>query len=203
MVEPARPWRITGSYFESCNCTTACPCVFGSPPTRGYCRSLQAWHVEQGYLSDTDLSGLTVVQALIVDGNFWAGDIDVLMYVDVDADERQREVLEGIFTGAFGGPYKFPGRLIREVLKLSYVPVEFEISGHRRAFRIPSVMEFSIAGLDCHNPDGSPPTVRGSMHFVDPLYVAKAESSWFRDEGQQWDHGGLSAFYGSFELWGP
>ncbi|MHA6645712.1 DUF1326 domain-containing protein, partial [Mesorhizobium sp. A623] len=30
-------WKLSGSYFETCNCETACPCVFLSPPTEGDC----------------------------------------------------------------------------------------------------------------------------------------------------------------------
>ena len=30
-------WKMEGSYFESCNCEAACPCVFLSKPTDGEC----------------------------------------------------------------------------------------------------------------------------------------------------------------------
>jgi hypothetical protein len=28
-------WKVSGSYFETCNCEAACPCIFLSPPTSG------------------------------------------------------------------------------------------------------------------------------------------------------------------------
>jgi hypothetical protein len=33
-------WGLSGTYFESCNCDTACPCVFLSEPTEGDCTVL-------------------------------------------------------------------------------------------------------------------------------------------------------------------
>ena len=33
-------WRLTGSYFETCNCEAACPCNFLGPPTDGHCTVL-------------------------------------------------------------------------------------------------------------------------------------------------------------------
>ena len=36
-------WSIKGTYFESCNCEVACPCLFLSAPTEGYCTALVGW----------------------------------------------------------------------------------------------------------------------------------------------------------------
>ena len=47
MSEPASAtWSIAGEYFENCNCTVACPCIFSanapftSQPTEGACEVL-------------------------------------------------------------------------------------------------------------------------------------------------------------------
>lgn len=196
-------WRIRGDYFESCNCDTACPCVWQSAPTRGYCHSLQAYRVTEGYYGDVDLSGLSAVQVLMIGGHFWKDRMELILYIDEKASPAQREALEAIFSGRAGGPYKFPGRLVQKVQKVAYVPMEFEIRPQERRFRIPEIMDFTIRALDCRNPDGRAPEIRGSMHFVDPVYVAKAVSSWFRDGDYNWDHTGLSGFYGTFNLEGP
>src|SRR5438132_5468005 len=62
---PSMPtsWKVAGSYFESCNCEVACPCVFMSPPTSGECTVLVAWHIEQGRFGEVDLDGLNAVLA--------------------------------------------------------------------------------------------------------------------------------------------
>lgn len=31
-------WNLQGDYFETCNCVTACPCVWLQPPTEGNCK---------------------------------------------------------------------------------------------------------------------------------------------------------------------
>jgi len=33
-------WSIKGTYFESCNCDSACPCIFLSKPTEDICQGL-------------------------------------------------------------------------------------------------------------------------------------------------------------------
>ncbi|MGA3301834.1 MAG: DUF1326 domain-containing protein [Methylovirgula sp.] len=53
-------WKLTGTYFETCNCDAACPCVFGSMPTEGVCHAIVAWHIKHGTFSDVVLDGLNV-----------------------------------------------------------------------------------------------------------------------------------------------
>jgi hypothetical protein len=38
----AESWKVRGTYFETCNCAVACPCVFLSAPTDGECTVLIA-----------------------------------------------------------------------------------------------------------------------------------------------------------------
>ncbi len=57
-------WSLKGTYFESCNCDLACPCIFLSPPTQGECSVLVGWHVEDGTDEGVSLSGLNVALAV-------------------------------------------------------------------------------------------------------------------------------------------
>ncbi|MDR7483475.1 MAG: DUF1326 domain-containing protein [Armatimonadota bacterium] len=196
------PWRVRGEYFESCNCVTACPCVFRSPPTDGECHSLQAYHITEGHYGEVSLVGLTAVQVLMVGGHFWTGRMEVILYIDEQASPPQREALEAIFSGQAGGPYKFPGRLIQRVQRVEYAPMRCTVGPRGRRFWIPGVMDFTLEALDCGTPDRLT-EIRGSMHFVDPVYVAKAVASWFRGAGHHWDHTGRSGFFGVFDLAGP
>ena len=59
----ADEWKLTGGYFEACNCDVACPCVFLGPPTQGDCTVLVAWHIDKGNLGGMALDGLNVVLA--------------------------------------------------------------------------------------------------------------------------------------------
>ena len=51
---------ISGTYYESCNCDTACSCVFLSAPTTGECTVLIAWHIDSGSFAQANLNGLKV-----------------------------------------------------------------------------------------------------------------------------------------------
>ncbi len=41
-------WNLDGTYMETCNCATACPCIFLSDPTEGECGALVGWHIDHG-----------------------------------------------------------------------------------------------------------------------------------------------------------
>ena len=56
----AESWKVKGTYFEACNCATACPCVFLSAPTDGSCTALIAWHIDEGNFGGVQLNGLNV-----------------------------------------------------------------------------------------------------------------------------------------------
>ncbi|HEY0793254.1 MAG TPA: DUF1326 domain-containing protein [Chthoniobacterales bacterium] len=96
-------WKIAGSYFETCNCDAACPCVFLSPPSRGDCTVLLAWHIDQGHFAQIDLEGLNAVLAAHAPGHMLEGKWNVALYVDERADQAQQGALTQIFSGQAGG----------------------------------------------------------------------------------------------------
>ena len=53
-------WNLSGTYFESCNCEAACPCVFLGPPSTGECTALVGWHIDDGEYEGQQLGGLNV-----------------------------------------------------------------------------------------------------------------------------------------------
>ena len=86
-------WSLSGSYFESCNCEVACPCVFMSPPTSGECTVLLAWHIDRGSFGDVSLNGLNVALAAYSPGHMLKVKWDVGLYLDEKASPAQREAL--------------------------------------------------------------------------------------------------------------
>ena len=56
----ADKWRLSGTYFEACNCEAACQCVFLGPPDPGECTILVGWHIDSGTMGDVSLDGLNV-----------------------------------------------------------------------------------------------------------------------------------------------
>src|SRR5499433_3576570 len=62
-------WQLAGTYFETCNCEVACPCVFLSAPTTGECTLLVGWHIERGSFDNVPLDGLNVALAAHTPGH--------------------------------------------------------------------------------------------------------------------------------------
>jgi len=101
-------WRISGSYFESCNCDAICPCrridnVSGGRSTHGVCLGALSWLIDDGDVEGVDVSGLPVAIASSysddVEGSPWTW----ILYLSSAATPEQGQALEAIFTGRLGG----------------------------------------------------------------------------------------------------
>lgn len=96
-------WKLKGTYFEACNCETACPCIMMSPPTTGECTVLVAWHIDHGNFGSTNLDGLNIVLAAHSPGPMLQVKWNAAVYLDESATPEQQEVLTQIFGGQAGG----------------------------------------------------------------------------------------------------
>ena len=56
-------WRMTGTYFKSCNCDPGCPCDFMSPPTYHKCEGVLGMQVEEENFGDVSLHGMKWAKA--------------------------------------------------------------------------------------------------------------------------------------------
>ena len=102
-------WRVSGSYFEGCNCDAICPCrsirgASGGASSHGECFGALSWSVDEGRADDVDLGGLLVVLTLryfdrVQPPSPW----EVVLYVDERADDDQLAALSSIFLGRAGG----------------------------------------------------------------------------------------------------
>jgi hypothetical protein len=96
-------WQLAGTYFETCNCDVACPCVFLSAPTTGECTVLVGWHIERGAFDTVTLDGLNVALAIHSPGHMAQVKWKAALYLDAQATEVQQHALTQIFTGQAGG----------------------------------------------------------------------------------------------------
>jgi len=63
-------WRITGDWWDLCNCAIGCPCNFGSNPTLGYCEGVLTWLIRDGNYGDLAITkDLAVVLVMHWEGN--------------------------------------------------------------------------------------------------------------------------------------
>ncbi|MGH8128374.1 MAG: DUF1326 domain-containing protein, partial [Gammaproteobacteria bacterium] len=161
-------WKLNGSYFETCNCEAACPCVFTSPPTQGDCTALVAWHIEQGKYGDVALDGLNVALAVYVPGTMVETKWTVAAYFDERANEAQKEALHLIFSGQAGGHPAVLASFIGDMRGAKSVPMHYESDGKKSSLSIPGITEAEIDLLEGQG--GKPITVAGH-----PLCIAPGE----------------------------
>jgi hypothetical protein len=131
-------WRISGSYFESCNCEAICPCrridgVAGGRSTYGECLGVLSWLIEEGHAGPLPLDGLKVAFATRYHDDEPGSPWSFVMYVDARADATQQEALERIYTGRLGGDAArhFPWAW-KPSRRIAVRPVEIEVSHEPR-----------------------------------------------------------------------
>jgi hypothetical protein len=105
-------YQISGSYYEACNCEAICPCrrqngVSTGLSTYGVCDFILSWHIKFGKAGDVDLDNRLVCMVGSYrddeDGKPWT----VIIYVDQDANEAQKQAIGEIFSGKLGGNMRF------------------------------------------------------------------------------------------------
>lgn len=192
-------WSLKGTYFESCNCDVACPCIFLSDPTDGECTVLVGWHIDEGNDGEVSLNGLNVALAVHSPGNMIDTKWRAAAYVDDRATEEQQGALLKIFGGQAGG---HPARLashIGELLGAGPAPIEFKMDGGRYSLKVGDIAEMEIEQMAGQG-DG-PITVTGHPLCISPgvpATVAKSTRLSYRDHGMNWDLSEKNGFFAPF-----
>lgn len=196
-------WSLEGTYFESCNCETACPCVFLSPPTEDGCTVLVGWHIEAGDYDGVDISGLNVAMAAYAPGHMLENKWQVALYLDDGASDEQMDALGTIFSGQAGGVPAALGEFIGEVLGAGPAPISFEVEGKHRAMRIGEIADVRVSMMAGQG-DG-PVYVSGHPLAIAPgnrAEVGRSDHLRYTDHGFDWDLTGRNAFASPFQYQG-
>src|ERR1700719_1335120 len=99
-------WRITGDWWDLCNCAIGCPCNFGSDPTYGFCGGGLTWVIRDGNYGDFKFTkDLAVVLISHWEGNVMEKNREFGFLIDDRANSAERAALEKIFTGYAGGAF--------------------------------------------------------------------------------------------------
>jgi hypothetical protein len=126
-------WKLEGSYFETCSCDLVCPCTssLALGATGDRCKATFVFHVKDGDIEGTDVSGLTVAVVADTPKVMSEGNWRVGVFIDAAGSDEQAEKLGGVFSGALGGPMEALGGpmealggLIGENLGLERAPIE-------------------------------------------------------------------------------
>lgn len=205
MVETAAPtWSISGEYFENCNCTVACPCLFSAAapftaqPTEGACEVAFAFHLDRGSFGDVPLDGLNVGMIARTPGPMIEGNWQVALYIDERANAGQQEALQAIFAGSAGGVMGGFAPLISEVLGIRTAPITYRIEGNRRSVEIPDIMQLAVRPIPSALGEDLAVMATNAHPFA-PQGVAMAvgeEGSTWSDYGLRWDNSGRNGHYG-------
>jgi hypothetical protein len=172
-----------------------------------------AWHIREGHYGDVQLDGLNLIALGAFEGNVWAGEGKVSMglYIDEQADEGQREVLQQIFSGQAGGfPADF-AELVEEVRGVEFVPIEFEVADDLAYWRaeIPGKVVASAEALggpmtppgervQLLNPPGSEVGPSGTVATWGRAITDRVEGFGF-----EWEWDGKSSKHIPFDWTGP
>ncbi|HET8995283.1 MAG TPA: DUF1326 domain-containing protein [Acetobacteraceae bacterium] len=192
-------WKLNGTYFETCNCEAACPCVFTSPPTEGDCTALVAWHIREGSFGETRLDGLNVALAIHAPGTMVETKWKVAAYFDDRASQPQNDALHQIFGGKAGGHPAVLASFIGEILGARSVPMHFEGTGKNASLTIPGIAAAAIEVMTGQG--GEPITISNHPLAVapgEPATVARSTQFRFADFGMDWTLSGRNGFLSPF-----
>ncbi len=199
----AQQWNAAGSYFETCNCEAACPCVFLSPPTTGKCVVLIAWHIDAGRFGSVALDGLNVALAVDSPGPMTQVKWRAALYLDSRATPEQRDALTQIFSGQAGGHPAMLCSFVGEVLGVKSAAIDYQAAGKKRSIRIAGVAEAEIEALAAADaPDtliSNHPLAVAPGH---PAVVARSKKLSFHDLGFDWELSNKNGYYSPFDYHG-
>jgi hypothetical protein len=196
-------WKLEGTYFETCSCDVVCPCTasFGLPATRDRCRVTLVFHVTDGDVDGTDVSGLTVAAIADTPQVMAEGDWRLGVFIDSAASDDQADALGGVFGGQLGGPMAALGPLVGESLGVERAPIDVREEGLTHSVRIGDAIDFEIEDVvPLGMESGEPVRMTGIAHPVgSELTIARATRSSISAFGIEYE--GRSGFSASRFSW--
>jgi hypothetical protein len=196
-------WRIAGTYFETCSCEVVCPCTASLALGADYdrCKVVLVFHLAEGDVEGTDVSGLTVAAVadtpkVMSEGNWRLG-----VFIDDSASDQQAEALGAVFSGALGGPMEALGPLVSENLGVERAPIEVREEGLLHSVRIGDAVDFEIEDVVPFGVEsGEPARLTGIFHPAgSELTISKATRSNINAFGVEYE--GKAGFSSSNFAW--
>jgi hypothetical protein len=198
-------WRLSGEYFENCNCSVVCPCLISplapltSKPTEGDCHVVMVFHIDSGRYGEVGLDGLNVAMIGESHGAMADGNMTGAAYIDLRADAKQAEALGAIFSGAAGGPMAALAPLFGKNLGAKMAHIEFKSDAATRSADIADVMHVSVQPLPSMAGPGA--IMWGETgHPFNPTklgFGVGGERSTYADYGMLWNNSGRNGHFAS------
>jgi hypothetical protein len=201
-------WRISGAYFETCNCDFLCPCLesnLKAQPTQGDCIAAMAFRVDDGFYGEVALNGLAFVVVLRTPGPMIEGGWTLGVVIDVRADTAQRDALAAIASGQAGGrPGKF-ALVTENFAGVEYLPIRFDGDGMQFSLSAEGAVDQAVQGVPGGNPElpmyldnlGHPASSRLAMANATRSHIHVFGIDWDDDSGRGNGH------FAPFDWQGP
>lgn len=198
-MDKTKNWSLQGSYFETCNCVTSCPCIWLQPPSESNCKLLVAWHIEAGHLDGLPLDGLNAALACYSPGTMIEGNWQAALYVDEQADDAQFDAITQIFSGQHGGHPAFLMSFVSEILGSTKIEIDYHEEGNKRRLIIPGIAQAEIEGIQGIKGGNAtidnPPLCVVTSH---PAVVARSTHYHYQDYDKAWQFTERNGFYSPF-----
>lgn len=203
-VPTLTPWRISGSYFEACNCEAVCPCRRiggsmgreGGRSTYGTCDFVLSWWIRDGAAGGISLVDTMAVMAGSYSDDERGSPWRVVLYVDERADTSQRRALTEIFLGRLGGtPFRNFASAIGEVYAVR--PARIELDHHPDSQRIAVGRRVSVRAAAPVDAEG--PVSCGIPGHDQPGVEIRAEYMNVEEPPLTWDVRGRCGFASDFD----
>jgi hypothetical protein len=196
-------WKIAGTYFETCSCEVVCPCTASLALGADYdrCNVTLVFHVTDGEVEGTDVSGLTVAAVADTPKVMSEGGWRLGVFIDESASDEQADKLGAVFGGQLGGPMQALGPLVGENLGVERAPIEVREDGLLHSVKIGDAVDFEIEDVVPFGAEsGQPARLAGIFHPAgSELTISKATRSNISAFGISYD--GKSGFSSSHFAW--
>jgi hypothetical protein len=145
-------WAIKGPKIGACSCSYGCPCEFNAKPTQGWCEGLEAHLIEEGHFDTVTLDGLIVGARYRWPGPVHEGGGVVQGFIDVRANEQQREALFKILGGQEQEPTTvfniYASTVARELDPvIDDFTFECNLAARTGRFVVPHVLELTLSPI--------------------------------------------------------
>lgn len=171
-------WSIEGHYVENCNCDVVCPCTwsgFNRPATHDRCLVFGGFRIDRGRVDDLDVAGLHFGFVIDAPKQMTDGDWRLGILVDDTASDEQAAKLQGVASGALGGPMAMFAPLVGEVLGMERVPVTWQETDGSHQVRFGDVAEVALE--DIRSIEGKEMTLGNVPHPAGPTFTLSPSRS--------------------------
>ena len=185
-------WKISGQYYETCNCDFICPCVpwkMAVNPSKGTCTFAMAFQIERGTYGPVSLDALGFIVLGFTPGVMANGNWSVGLIADERASVEQRDAITAIASGAAGGPMSALSGLIGKFLGVELAPIRFERDGAKWLVQASKLVDMAAEGAMGINPAATEPLhLENTGHPAsDRFALAHASRSHVHALGLAWD----------------